>query len=94
MQKKGLDENLKKIIKISKEYGAEKIIVFGSSIEDIENANDIDIAVKGINPRFFFIFYGKISKMIDEQVDIIDLNDIREHLYQRIVSKGKVIYAK
>ena len=57
-------------------------------------ARDIDIAVSGIKPREFFKYYGKVSMAVDDEVDIIDLDDIREHLYKRILSKGRVIYER
>ena len=45
MDKKRFETELKKIVEISKEYGAEKIILFGSCLKDLKSANDIDIAV-------------------------------------------------
>ena len=94
MQKEIFNKNLKKIIDICKEFDAEKVLLFGSCLEDPGFANDIDIAVKGINPKEFFIFYGKVSMMVENEVDIIDLDDIREHIRKRISSKGRIIYEK
>jgi len=31
---------------------------------------------------------------VKDEVDIIDLDDLREHLYKRILSKGKILYEK
>ena len=92
MKKEVLDRELKKIASISKEFGAKKVLLFGSCLEDIESARDIDIAVSGIKPQEFFKYYGKVSMAVDDEVDIIDLDDIREHLYKRVLSKGQVIY--
>lgn len=94
MKKEVFETELEKIIAISKEFGAEKVLLFGSCLEDIESAQDIDIAVSGIKPREFFKYYGKVSMTVDDEVDIIDLDDIREHLYKRILSKGRVIYER
>lgn len=87
-----LESELAKIVEISREFGAKKILLFGSSLEDIESSMDIDIAVSGINPREFFEYYGKVSMAVENEVDIVDLDDIRGHLYKRILSKGKVLY--
>jgi predicted nucleotidyltransferase len=92
MKKATLKKELDIILDVSREFGAKKLILFGSCLEDTESARDIDIAVSGINPRKFFEYYGKVSMAVDDEVDIIDLDDIREHLYKRILSKGKVIY--
>ena len=86
MKKEIFKTELEKIIAISKEFGAEKVLLFGSCLEDIESAQDIDIAVSGIKPREFFKYYGKVSMTVDDEVDIIDLDDIREHLCKRIFS--------
>jgi len=92
MKKEIVERELKEIASISKEFGAKKVLLFGSCLEDIESARDIDIAVSGINPRDFFKYYGKVAFALDDEVDIVDLDDIREHLYKRVLSKGRVIY--
>jgi predicted nucleotidyltransferase len=92
MKKEILERELKKIAGISKEFGAKRVLLFGSCLENIETAGDIDIAVSGIKPREFFKYYGKVSMAVDNEVDIIDLDDVREHLYKRVLSKGQVIY--
>lgn len=94
MKKEIFEVELGKIISISKEFGVEKVLLFGSCLEDIESARDIDIAVSGINPRDFFKYYGKVSMVVDDEVDIFDLDDVRKHLCKRILSKGKVLYEK
>ncbi|MBN1973264.1 MAG: hypothetical protein JW787_06470 [Sedimentisphaerales bacterium] len=92
MKKEILERELKEIASISREFGAKKVLLFGSCLEDIESAQDIDIAVSGIKPEVFFKYYGKVAFALDNEVDIVDLDDIREHLYKRVVSKGQVIY--
>lgn len=94
MEKDVFEAELKKIVNISKEFGAEKVLLFGSCLKDIEAAHDIDIAVSGIKPREFFKYYGKVSMSVDDEVDIMDLDDAREHLCKKILSKGKVIYER
>ena len=94
MKKIVLKTELEKIITISKEFGVGKILLFGSCLGDIESAQDIDIAVSGIKPREFFKYYGKVSMSVDDEVDIVDLDDVREHFRKRILSKGRVIYER
>ncbi len=92
MKREIFDKELAKIVSINRKFGASKVLLFGSCLSDIESANDIDIAVSGIKPKEFFRFYGKISMAVDDEVDLIDLEDIRKHLRNRILSKGKLIY--
>ena len=94
MKREIFENEIAKIVEISKEFGAEKVLLFGSCVEDIKTAHDIDIAVKGIKDRDFFKYYGKVSLVVDDEVDIVDLEDVREHLRKRILSKGRVIYEK
>jgi predicted nucleotidyltransferase len=93
MNKRAFEKELAKIINISREFGANRVLIFGSCLSDIESANDIDIAVSGVKPKEFFKFYAKISLAVEDEVDLIDLDDIREHLRNRIISKGKLVYA-
>lgn len=94
MEKEILKKELNTIINISKEFGATKILLFGSCLDNIKAAKDIDIAVSGIKPSEFFKYYGRISMVVKDEVDILDLNDVREHLHKKILSKGKVIYER
>jgi predicted nucleotidyltransferase len=94
MKPEVLEKELVKIVSISKEFGANKVVLFGSCISDIKSARDIDVAVSGVEARDFFRFYGKISMSVDDEVDLIDLDDTREHLRKRILSKGKLIYER
>ncbi len=92
MKKEAFEKELKTISDISKEFGAKKVLLFGSCLEDIESARDIDIAVSGIKPREFFKYYGRVSMAVDDEIDIIDLDEVREHLCKRVLSKGQVVY--
>ena len=69
-------------------------MLFGSCLSNIKSARDIDIAVSGVKPRDFFKFYGKVSMIADDEVDLIDLDGVSEHLRNRILSKGKLIYER
>lgn len=88
------ERELSKIVDISKNFGAKKVFLFGSFLEDKNRARDIDIAVSGIPAGDFFIYYGKVSMEIPDEVDIVDLDDVHPHLYKRIISKGKVLYER
>ena len=94
MKEEIIKRELDKIVNISKEFGAMKVLLFGSCLDNISPAHDIDIAVSGIRPRDFFKYYGKVSMEIEDEVDLVDLDEVREHLYRRIISKGKVLYER
>lgn len=94
MNKTIFENEVSKIVAISEKFGAKKVLLFGSCIENVEAAHDIDIAVSGIKPKDFFKYYSKVFLAVDDELDVVDLDDAREHIYKRILAKGKVIYEK
>jgi len=60
------------IKKLAKKYKLKKVFLFGSSAEGSEY-NDIDLAVDGIEPGFFFNLYAELFKYLPKPVDLIDL---------------------
>ena len=92
MTEASLKKELSKIVDISKDFGTKKVFLFGSCLEDMNSAQDIDIAVSGVEPGKFFKYYGKVSMAVEDEVDIVDLDDVRNHLHERILSKGKMLY--
>ena len=92
MKKEIFKKDLARIVNISKEFGAEKVFLFGSCLEKVESARDIDIAVKVVKPEKFFEMYGKILGAVASEIDLIPLEDIREHFANRILEKGRLIY--
>lgn len=92
MIKAALDSELTKIVDISKDFGAERVLLFGSCLEDVTRARDIDIAVSGIPPRKFFEYYAEVSMAVKDEVDIVDLDDMRPYFRDCISREGKVLY--
>ncbi|MFH0814347.1 MAG: nucleotidyltransferase domain-containing protein [Pseudomonadota bacterium] len=79
------------IIRFAKKYGVSTIILFGSSSSKDKEARDIDIGVKGIDPRLFFTFYAELFKHLSKPVDLIDLS--KKSLFTELVEEtGEKIY--
>ena len=57
------EEDKDTIIRCAKRYNVESVILFGSSTRDDIESNDIDIGVKGIDPRLFQILCRVIQKV-------------------------------
>jgi predicted nucleotidyltransferase len=94
MKEEIFEKDINEVIRISKEYGAEEVFLFGSCLEESESANDIDIAVKGVNPEKFFEMYGKILGAAKSQIDLIPIEHVREHFASNILARGRRIYGK
>ncbi|HEX9652571.1 MAG TPA: hypothetical protein VGA99_02575, partial [bacterium] len=59
--------------------------LFGSSLDNKEEANDIDLAVRGVSPTLFFDFYGKLLRYLSKPVDIVDLS--KESRFTKSIEK-------
>ena len=55
------------ILRVSKRYKMSRLLLFGSSASPVKEGNDIDLAVEGIAPADFFLFYRKTRKMYSIQ---------------------------
>ncbi len=79
------------IIKYAKKYKVSSVILFGSSILKDRESNDIDIGVKGIEPRLFFKFYAELFKNLSKPIDLVDLS--KKSLFNELVEEsGEKIY--
>lgn len=76
------------IISCAKKYKASSVFLFGSSIEKDKEANDIDIGVKGVEPRLFFKFYAELFKYLPKPVDLIDLS--KKCLFNELIEKNGI----
>ena len=89
-----ISETDKKIIQqCAKKYNVSSIILFGSSLEKNKKANDIDLGVKGIEPRLFFKFYAELFKHLSKPVHLIDLS--KKSSFNGLVEEtGEQIYGR
>ncbi len=76
------------IIHFAKEYNVSRVILFGSSVEKDKESNDIDIGVKGIEPRLFFKFYADLFKNLSKSVDLVDLS--KKSLFNDLIEEDGV----
>jgi predicted nucleotidyltransferase len=79
------------IVQLAREYGVSRIILFGSSLIEGREAHDIDLGVRGIEPRLFFPFYGDLLMHLSKSVDLVDLAQ-RSRFTDLIEKNGVVIY--
>ena len=79
------------IIQCARKYNVNSVILFGSSTREDEEFNDIDIGVRGIEPRLFFKFYAELFKYLSKPVDLVDLS--KKSLFNELVEEtGVKIY--
>ncbi|HJX31782.1 MAG TPA: nucleotidyltransferase domain-containing protein [Thermodesulfobacteriota bacterium] len=79
------------ILQCAEKYKVSSVVLFGSSIGKDREAHDIDIGVKGIEPRMFFKFYAELFKHLPKPVDLVDLS--KKSLFNDLVEEtGVKIY--
>ncbi len=79
------------ILQCAMKFEVSTVILFGSSLGDEQHANDIDLGVKGIDPRQFFKFYAELFKKLSKPVDLVDLT--RKSLFNDLIEEtGMRIY--
>ena len=76
------------ILQCAKKYNVSYILLFGSSIEKDNGANDIDLGVRGIEPKLFFKFYAELVKRLSKPVDLVDLS--QKSLFNDLIEESGV----
>ena len=75
---------------IAKEYGAKRLILFGSALDNPEQANDLDIACDGIEGWALFEFGGRLEEELNIPIDIVPLKP-PTRFSKYIEARGKVL---
>lgn len=84
-------QQIDKAVEMAIDYGATKVLLFGSALDEPELANDLDIGVLGIPDDKFFMFGGMLENAIRITVDVIPLEN-QSPFVDYIKTKGRYIY--
>jgi len=68
------EKDKRTITHLARQYGVQKVLLFGSAAERRKESRDIDLGVLGIEPRLFFEFYGSLMFRLSKPVDLVDLS--------------------
>lgn len=82
--------HIEKITSIAKSFGANRLILFGSAVEEPENARDIDIACDGVQGWKLFELAAKLEQELHMPLDIISLSP-PSRFTKHIEVKGRVL---
>ncbi len=70
--------------------GLDEVYLFGSLAKnEATNDSDIDIAVRGIQPKDFFTVYGELLMRLSHPVDLIDL-DLQSSFGEKLANSGEL----
>ena len=67
-------DHLERAVQIARDYGATKVILFGSALDRPEQARDLDLAVAGVGGWDFYGLGAKIDRAVGLPVDLVDLD--------------------
>ena len=83
----------KTIADIARDFRLSAVWMFGSALEEEDEARDIDLAVEGLAPEEFFEFYGRLFTELSKPVDLVDLSQ-NPPIAAIIRQKGVRIYER
>ncbi len=65
--------------RLSEEYPWEEVFIFGSVTKPgkFSDVSDIDIGIRGLPKLLLYQFVGKISMLLDRDVDVVRLEECR-----------------
>ena len=84
-------EQIEKCTELVKQYGASKLILFGSALENPATARDLDLACDGVDGWKFFELGGLLEELVSVPVDLIPLSP-PNRFTKYIEKKGRIIY--
>jgi predicted nucleotidyltransferase len=79
-----------KITSLARSYGAKRLILFGSALEEPDQARDIDIACDGVSGWKIFELAALLEEELRMPLDLIPLTP-PSRFTKYIESKGKVL---
>ena len=84
-------EQIEKCAELVKQYGASKLVLFGSALENLETAHDLDLACDGVDGWNFFELGALLEEIVSAPVDLIPLRP-PTRFSKYIEKQGKIIY--
>lgn len=68
------DEHIETAKAIARRYGATRMVIFGSAVDDPESARDLDLAIEGVDGWTIWTVAAEIEESLDIPVDVIPLD--------------------
>lgn len=84
-------ENIDSAINLANKYGATRLLLFGSALNEPQSAQDLDLGIEGIEPSKFFLFGAELEDIIFKTVDLVPL-ELNSPFVEHIKKYGRYIY--
>ena len=86
-------EQIERCVDVARQFGAKRLVLFGSAAESPDTARDLDLACEGVEGWRFFEFGARLEEEVRADVDIIPL-DADDEFSQYIIETGRVLYER
>lgn len=83
-------EQYERIKELAQAYGATRLIIFGSAVDNPEKARDIDIACDGVPGWKLFELVARLEEELHTPLDIVSLSP-PTRFTEHIEKKGRVL---
>ena len=84
-------EEIKQCEQVARKYGATKIILFGSTLEDMESAHDIDLICSGVSDGDFILMSSEMEELVSVPVDVFSTTPLTSFVDFNL-KRGRVLY--
>ena len=88
-----LQSDIENAVACLREAGASRVILFGSAVQSLENARDLDLACDGVDGWKFFQVSARLEKELSVSVDLVPLSPA-SRFTQYIERTGRVLYER
>ena len=86
-------ESIDASLRILRDLGATRVVLFGTGLRDPARARDLDLGCRGLSPTGFLNAVGELLDRVAVPVDLVDLSD--DTPFTRMVEeRGRVLYER
>jgi predicted nucleotidyltransferase len=83
-------EQIERAVALAKEYGATRLILFGSAVTDPEQARDLDLACDGVSGWKFYELGARLEEELRIPLDLVPLSP-QTRFTRLIEQRGRVL---
>ncbi len=86
-------QDIQKCVDVALAFGATRLILFGSALEEPERARDIDLAFEGVEGWQQFEMGARMEEAVHKQIDLVPLRP-NDPFCQYVLETGRLLYAR
>lgn len=82
---------IERSVALARQFGATRVLVFGSAADSPETARDLDLACEGVEGWDLFRLGARLEEELRANVDLVPLLP-NDHFSEFIARTGRVVY--